>query len=150
MRWSVGGKATSGPAASPGPMGRFETRWLTGGRNLVALADLSGQRIDRVHARRPPIGVVLDMDSSVSPTHADQEMSVWNGHYKCTCDHPLFVFNQFGGLERCAPRPGNVHSVDDWKAVPEPVVARYRGKVAGICFRADAGCRRPSRSPTGR
>jgi hypothetical protein len=30
-------------------------------------------------------------------------MSVWNGHYACTCYHPLFVFNRFGAaLERCA------------------------------------------------
>jgi Transposase DDE domain group 1 len=29
------------------------------------------------------------MDSSVSPTHGEQEMSVWNGHYDCTCYHPL-------------------------------------------------------------
>jgi hypothetical protein len=27
--------------------------------------------------------IVLDMDSSVSPTHGEQEMSVWNGHYAC-------------------------------------------------------------------
>ncbi len=40
------------------------------------------------------------MDSSVSPTHGDQENSVWNGHYACTCYHPLFVFNQFGDFER--------------------------------------------------
>jgi hypothetical protein len=143
MRWIVGGKATSGAAASPSQMGRFETRWLTGEPNLAALADLSGQWIDRVHARRPPRGVVLDMDSSVSPTHGDQEMSVWNGHYKCTCYHPLFVFNQFGDLERCALRPGNVHSVDGWKGVLAPVVARYRGKVARIYFRADAGFANP-------
>ena len=55
---------------------------------------------------------MLDMDSSVSPTHGEQEMSVWNGHYACTCYHPLFVFNQFGDLERCALRAGNVHSAD--------------------------------------
>jgi len=52
------------------------------------------------------------MDSSVSPTHGEQEDSVWNGHYACTCYHPLFVFNQFGDLERCTLRPGNVHSAD--------------------------------------
>ena len=39
-------------------------------------------------------------------------MSVWNGHYACTCDHPLFVFNQFGDLERSKLRPGNVHSAN--------------------------------------
>ena len=108
MRWIVGGKAASGAAASPSQMGRFETRWLTAEKNLSGLADLSGQWIDRVHARRPPRGIVLDMDSSVSPTHGEQEMSVWNGHYQCTCYHPLFLFNQFGDLERCSLRPGNV------------------------------------------
>ena len=33
------------------------------------------------------------MDSSVSPTHGEQENSMWNGHYDCTCYHPLFVRN---------------------------------------------------------
>ncbi|MFM8808441.1 MAG: IS1380 family transposase, partial [Chthoniobacterales bacterium] len=139
VRWIVGRKASHGSAASASQMGRFETRWLTADKNLLALADLSGRWIDRVHARRPPKGVILDMDSSVSPTHGEQENSVWNGHYDCTCFHPLFVFNQFGDLERCALRPGNVHSADGWKGVLDPVVARYRGKVARIYFRADAG-----------
>jgi hypothetical protein len=116
----VGGKAASGAVASPSQMGRFEIRWLTAERNLAALADLSGQWIDRVHGRRPPRGIVLDMDSSVSPTHGEQEMSVLNGHYECTCYHPLFVFNQFDDLERCSLRPGNVHSADGWEAVLTP------------------------------
>ncbi len=60
---------------------------------------------------------MLDMDSSVSPTHGEQENSVWNTHYACTCYHPLFLFNQFGDLERCALRPGNVHSADGWDSV---------------------------------
>src|SRR6202045_2775174 len=79
----------------------------------------------------------------VSPTHGEQENSVWNGHYDCTCYHPLFVFNQFGDLERCALRPGNVHSADGWQAVLKPVVAGYRGKVSPIYFRADAGFANP-------
>ena len=107
MRWVVGGKAASGAAASPSQMGRFETRSLTAERNLAALADLSGQWIDRVHGHRPPRGIVLDMDSSLSPTRGEQEMSVWNGHYECTRYHPLFVFNQFSDLERCSLRAGN-------------------------------------------
>jgi hypothetical protein len=143
MRWIVGGKAAHGSAASPSQMGRFETRWLTVETNLLALADLSGRWIDIVHGRRPPRGIVLDMDSSVSPTHGEQENSVWNGHYACTCYHPLFVFNQFGDLERCALRPGNVHSADGWKEVLEPVVARYRGKFKRRYFRADAAFANP-------
>jgi hypothetical protein len=143
MRWIVGGKAAHGCAASPSQMGRFETRWLTADKNLSAVADLSGQWIDLVHARRPPRGIVLDMDSSVSPTHGEQESSVWNGHYECTCYHPLFVFNQFGDLERCSLRPGDVHSADGWSDVLKPVVARYQGKVARLYFRADAGFANP-------
>src|SRR2546430_5928214 len=60
MRSIVGGKATSGCAASPSQMGRFETQWLAA--DLSALADLSGRWINAVHGRRPPKGVVLDMD----------------------------------------------------------------------------------------
>ena len=146
MRWIVGGKAASDAAASPSQMGRFEARWLTAEKNLSALADLSGQWIDTVHARRPPRGIWLDMDSSVSPTHGEQENSVWNGHYACTCYHPLFVFNQFGDLERCSLRPGNVHSADGWEGVLKPVVTRYRGKGSRLYFRADAGFANPERS----
>jgi hypothetical protein len=144
MRWIIGGKATKGVAASPSQMGRFETEMLAATGNLSALADLSGRWIDLVHERRPPGDIVLDMDSSVSPTHGDQEKSVWNGHFGCTCYHPLFVFNQFGDLERCALRPGNVHSADDWESVLKPVVARYRSKGARISFRGDAAFATPS------
>jgi hypothetical protein len=143
MRWIVGGKAVLGAAASASQIGRLETRWLTAEKNLSALTDLSGQWIDRVHARRPPKGIVLDMDSSVSPTHGEQENSVWNGHYACTCYHPLFLFNQFGDLERCALRPGNVHSADGWEGVLKPVVARYNGSVSRIYFRGDAAFANP-------
>ena len=58
-----------------------------------------GQWIDHVRGRGPSRGIVLDMDSSVSPTHGERENSVWNGHYACTRYHPLFVFNQFGDLD---------------------------------------------------
>jgi transposase len=76
MRWIIGDKAATGCAASPSQMGRFETRWLTADKNMLALADLSGRWIDRVHARRPSKSVILDMDSSVNPTVGEQENSV--------------------------------------------------------------------------
>ena len=79
MRWIIGGNAAYGRAASPSQMGRFETQWLATDTNLAGLIDLSGQWIDLVHRRRPSRSIVLDMDSSVSPTHGEQELSVWNG-----------------------------------------------------------------------
>src|SRR3954447_163054 len=143
MRWIVGGRAVTQTAASASQMGRFETEVMTQAKNLAALTDLSGQWIDRVHARRPVKGIVLDMDSSVSPTYGGQEGAAYNGHFGCTCYHPLFVFNQFGDLERCALRPGNVHAAEGWREVLEPVIARYRTTMKRRYFRADAGFASP-------
>ena len=53
------------------------------------------------------------------------------------------MFNQFGDVERCALRPGNVHSADGWRAVLEPVFARYRSIVKHLYFRGDAAFANP-------
>ncbi len=143
MRWVVGDRAISAYAASASQMGRFETKWLSRPENLTALIDLSGQWIDKVRRRRGPKTIILDMDSSESPTYGEQEGSAYNGHFTCTCYHPLFVFNQFGDVERCALRPGNVHSADGWRTVLEPVIARYRGIVKHLYFRGDAAFANP-------
>src|SRR4051812_27386392 len=143
MRWVVGGRAISGSAASASQMGRFETKWLSRPENLIALADLPGQWIDKVRRRRAPKTIVLDMDSSESPTHGEQEGSAYNGHFRCTCYHPLFVVSQFGDLERCLLRPGNVHSAEEWRSVLVPVIARYRGRGLVPYFRGDAAFAKP-------
>jgi len=79
MRWIVGGKAVERQAASSSQMGRFETALLATDANIEALADMNGVWIDRVHDRRPPKMIILDMDSSVSPTHGEQEGAAYNG-----------------------------------------------------------------------
>src|SRR5207247_10286034 len=89
MRWIVGGRAATEQAASTSQMGRFETEAMTSVENLTALADLSGRWIDRVQARRARTALVLDIDSSVSPTYGAQEGTAYNGHFACTCYHPL-------------------------------------------------------------
>ena len=111
---TVGEDVVERGGASTSQMGRFETELLSNNENLAALADLLGTWIDRVHDHDPPRRVVLDMDSSVSPTFGEQEGTAYNGHFGCTCYHPRFVFNQFGDLEHCALRPGNVHSASEY------------------------------------
>src|SRR5919198_3926106 len=143
MRWVVGGRAITAQAASSSQMGRFETEAMAEEKNLTTLTDLSGRWIDRVHARRPVKIIVLDIDSSVSPTYGEQEGAAYNGHFGCTCYHPLFVFNQFGDLERCGLRPGNVHSADGWREMLEPVIVRYRTRSKRRYFRADAAFASP-------
>ena len=68
MRWIVGRVAAH---ASQSQMGRFETRWLAAPEDLRALVELSGHWIDRVRASRATDEIILDMDSSVSPTHGE-------------------------------------------------------------------------------
>jgi hypothetical protein len=143
MRAIVDRKGLERSAASTSQMGRFETEWLATDENLTALTELSGVWIDRVHGRKPPRTIVLDMDSSESPTYGEQEGSAYNGHFGCTCYHPLFVFNQFGDLERSLLRPGNVHSAEDWRLVLGPVVERYRARNIRRYFRGDAAFAKP-------
>src|SRR5271155_1232377 len=143
MRHVVGGRATEHAAASTSQMGRFETEVLTQPGNLKALTKLSGKWIDRLRERQPMRELVLDMDSSVSETYGDQEGTAFNGHFGCTCYHPLFCFNQFGDAEQSLLRDGNVHSARDWRAVLAPVVARYQGRSIPRYFRADAAFANP-------
>jgi hypothetical protein len=143
MRHIVGGRATEHSAASTSQMGRFETEVLTQPGNLKALTKLSGKWIDRLRERQPMRELVLDMDSSVSETYGDQEGTSFNGHFGCTCYHPLFCFNQFGDVEQSLLRDGNVHSAKDWRAVLEPVVARYQRRNLPRYFRADAAFANP-------
>ena len=91
-------------------MGRFETEVLTQRGNLTELTKLSGKWIDHLRERQPMRELILDMDSSVSETYGEQEGTAYNGHFGCTCYHPLFCFNQFGDVEQSQLRDGNVHS----------------------------------------
>jgi hypothetical protein len=62
-------------------MGRFETEW-----RLDRRTSPPGWWIDKVHTRRPPRVIVLDMDSSKSPTYGAQVGSAYNGHF----NSPIF------------------------------------------------------------
>ena len=146
MRHVVGGRAalTDKQAASTSAVGRFETDILNTSSNLKQLMDLSGDWIDKVHQRKPPKRLILDMDSSVSETYGHQEGSAYNGHFGCICYHPLFLFNQFGDLERAMLRRGNQASAKFWRRVLLPVVARYRHLDIPKFFRGDAAFARPA------
>jgi len=143
MRRVVGGRARRRPAASISQMSRFETEMLSNDENLQALTDLCGRWVAEANRRSKTRELILDMDSSQSPTHGQQEGSAYNGHFECTCYHPLFCFNQYGDLERAMLREGNVHSADNWRAVLEPVVKRYRELLLERYLRGDAAFAQP-------
>jgi hypothetical protein len=146
MRHVVGGRASQPEkrAASMSEVGRFETEMLSTKNNLTALMDLSGEWIGKVHQGKPLKKLILDMDSSVSETYGQQEGSAYNGHFECSCYHPLFLFNQDGDLERAMLWRGNHASAKFWRRVLLPVIERYRHLDIPKLFRGDAAFARPA------
>ena len=143
MRRITGKKIDHKNAASANTMGRFETKMLSVEDNLNALSAVNGRWVERALQKTTHRRIILDMDSSASPVHGEQEASAYNGHFGCTCYHPLFCFNQFGDCEGSMLRPGNVHSADRWKELLEPIVARYERKTVRQYFRGDAAFAKP-------
>ena len=121
----------------------FETELLTREENLVGLMavnrDLIGQAEPFDHNDR----IVLDMDSSESPVHGQQEGSAYNGHFESVCYHPLFLFNDLGDCVAAKRRPGNVSSADDWEELLVPEIDRQQAEGQRVAFRADAAFARP-------
>jgi hypothetical protein len=87
--------------------------------------------------------VLLDIDSSESPVHGNQEGSAYNGHFEYTCYHPLFCFNNYGDCEGAVLRPGNVHSADGWRKFLSPIVDRYKDLDKKLYLRGDAAFASP-------
>ena len=133
----VTGKKPEKNAASTNTMGRFETEILTPEDNLASIEELNRQWVHKAMGRTAEKRIILDMDSSESPVHGEQENSAYNGHFNIRCYHPLFCFNQHGDCEGAMLRPGNVHSADNWKDVLDPIVKRYE-QTQRKYFRGDA------------
>ena len=111
MRQAVGGRAKDYTAASTSLMGRFETEILTQPENLEFLMNLPGVWVDKVHHRKRIKKIILDMDSSVSPTYGNQEGSAYNGYFGCTCYHPIFCFNKYLYWQELLSTFRNGHSI---------------------------------------
>jgi hypothetical protein len=143
MRAAVGKKALARNAASCQTVSRFETETLTREENIEALSSINDAWVEKAVSSTTTKKIILDMDSSESPVHGNQEGSAWNGHFNSRCYHPLFVFNQFGDCEGAVLRPGNVHSAKGWRNLLEPIVERYRDTNRKLYFRGDAAFASP-------
>ena len=92
----------------------FETELLTKEENLIGLMALNREMLGQAESLDSSDRVVLDMDSSESPVHGEQEGSAYNGHFEPVCYHSLFLFNHCGDCLAPKLRPGVVHSAEDW------------------------------------
>ena len=121
----------------------FETELLTTEENLIGLMALNRETLGQAECLDSSDRVVLDMDSSESPVHGEQEGSAYNGHFESVCYHPLFLFNSHGDCLAAKLRPGNVHSAQDWDELLLPEIERQRAEGKEVAFRADAAFAKP-------
>ncbi len=143
MRAITGKKDTDKQAASSNTIGRFETDILTQRENLTSLSVINGRWVQKAMSKTEHKRIILDMDSSESPVHGEQEGSAYNVHFRSYCFHPLFCFNQYGDCEGVLLRPGNVHSADRWVELLSPIVERDENKDVRKYFRGDAAFTKP-------
>ena len=140
---AVVGRRSEQPVASTNTLSRFDTQTLSEPDNLEKLAELNGGWVARAMKDTRNWCIILDIDSSESPVHGQQEGSSYNGHFGCVCYHPLFCFNQYGDCEAAMLRPGHVHSAERWQQLLVPVVARYRDRERHKYLRGDAAFAKP-------
>ena len=57
--------------------------------NLLGLMALNRELVGQAEAFDDSERVVLDMDSTESPVHGQQEGSAYNGHFESVCYQPL-------------------------------------------------------------
>jgi len=85
MHIITGKKIDRKNAASVNTMGQFETKMLSGNGNLHALSEVNGRWVERALEKTPHRRIILDMYSSASPVHGEQEASSYNGYFGFTC-----------------------------------------------------------------
>ena len=79
MRAITGKKDNGKKAASSNTIGRFETDILTQRENLTSLSAINGKWVQKAMSKTKHRRIILDMDSSESPVHGEQEGSAYNG-----------------------------------------------------------------------
>ena len=121
----------------------FETGTLTSEDNLLGLMALNRELVGRAEAGDESERVVLDMDSTESPVHGQQEGSAYNGHFESVCYHPLLLFNQHGDCLAAKLRSGNVHSAEDWDELLLPEIERQQAEGKQVAFRGEAAFAKP-------
>jgi len=95
---------------------------------------IDGRRRDSSEA------IILDIDSSEDPTHGQQELAFFNGHYDSWMYHPLFIFEGDSGVLLASRlRPGNVGGVRQLLDILRPTVRRLRARFPKrqVAIRAD-------------
>jgi hypothetical protein len=100
----------------------------------------------RHEAKRGKGEIILDLDSTSDPTHGQQQLTFFNGHYNTHMYHPLLVFEGNSGILLASRlRAGNVSGIGQLLPLLRPVVRRLRLRFPhrGLAIRADGDFAKP-------
>ena len=77
--------------------------------------------------------ITLDIDSFPHKVHGEQPGSVYNGHYRANCYHPLGVMvGETGHCLGLRLREGNVHTAHDAASMLMPLIDKAREEIRTI------------------
>jgi hypothetical protein len=132
--------------ASQPTLSRFENS--VGPRELFRLGEALADVVIERHRRRlkgKARRITLDFDPTDDPTHGQQQLSFFNGHYDTWCFLPLMGFISFDHepeqyLVASVLRPGNVHGTAGFFGVLRRIVERLNDAFpkSSILVRLDA------------
>ena len=132
--------------ASQPTLSRFEN--ALGPRQLFRMAEALADVVIERHCRRlhgKARRIKIDFDPTDDPTHGQQQLSFFNGHYDTWCYLPLMGFISFDKepeqyLVASVLRPGNVHGTAGFFGVLRRLVERLMEAFprAAILVRLDA------------
>ena len=121
----------------------FESGMLAADENLIGLMAVNRELVAQAENCYESGRAVLDLDSTESPDHGQQEGSAYNGHFESICYHPLLLFNQHGDCLATKLRAGNVSSAEDWDELLLPEIERQQAEGKRVTFRADDAFGKP-------
>ena len=149
----AGRDPVSGEALASQPtLSRFENRVRRG--DLFRMADTLADVVIERHRRRlrgKARRITIDMDPTDDPTHGQQELAFYNGHYDGWCYLPMLANVTFGDeseqyLVAAVLRPGNAHSSKGAIGILRRLIAKLRRAFpkARLRVRLDGGFATPA------
>jgi hypothetical protein len=90
--------------------------------------------------RKPPKGIILDIDDTADETHGHQQLSLFNGYYDSFCYQPIHIYEGNGRLITTILRPGKRPTGREAVSILKRIVERLRQAwpEVGILVRADS------------
>lgn len=124
LKSCCGREPGAAPLASQPSLSRLETS--AGPRTCFKLAEALLESYVARHPR-PPLRLIIDLDTTDDPTHGQQELSFFNAFYDEHCYLPLLVFDGEGDLLTAVLLPGKPKDAKTMASILKRIVHRLRG-----------------------